>query len=46
VIVYLAANSHVSLRDVRPEKVGILPQKEDADLHDLPADCICYLFEK
>jgi hypothetical protein len=43
---HLTANNHLSLREVRPEEVGIFPINEDAYLHDLPADCIRYLFKK
>jgi hypothetical protein len=43
---YLAANNHMNLREVRPKEVGIFLINEDAYLHDLPADCIRYLFKK
>lgn len=45
-VTHLTAHNHMSLRDVRPKEVGIFLKNEDAYLHDLPADCIRYLFKK
>ena len=45
-VTLLTAHNHLSLRDVRPEEVGIFLKNEDAYLHDLSADCIRYLFRK